>query len=563
MLRGCASAAAALLAFAAAAWANDAPVELDSQSCDAAPRRAGPDETVFAGVGDIERESWPAERSPVSDDALRRAAAPWSGAPLDIATVRCVGLAMERTFRNAGYPYTRVSAPPQRVEAGMVRYQVVEGWVERVSPAGDDARARLQAYRHLRSLEAGGAPGPLSLAEIERAAALLEEAPGLNARMAITRGAEDRPGAIRIVADAAREPRDLVVNVNNYGAEELGRTGFSALFSTPGRAPLGDKFTFSAYATADIEEQRAVRVTYERGLTASGLAASLDIAYGEAEPGGEVQVLGAAAESVTARMGLTYPILYGRRTRARIGAGVDGADQTDDLFGGQVRLSEDSTRNVFARLEGESSPGCARFTAAPEGACWRVAGEIEGRKGLSGLGASEEGDARLARPLADPQAAVVRGAFEVETPAIPGGLRGRLVLSGQAADGPLMAFEEFILGNYTMVRGYDPGAVAGDSGAAAALEVIGPELRVRRFGVEPFGFVDAGRVWNDEPGAPDGRDIASYGAGVRVGAAQAVRLEATWSRPLHPPLGLGESEPRARVLFSLTASVPRLVDWAA
>jgi hemolysin activation/secretion protein len=514
---------------------------------------------VFVGVGGIDRLSWPAESSPVSDEALRAAASPWSGAALDIATVRCAGLAMEAAFREAGYPYTRVSAPPQRVEGGLVRYQVVEGWIERVAPAGEDALARLQAHRLLRRLESEGEPKPVSLRAVEKAAALLEEAPGLIARMAITRGGEERAGAIRVVAEAEREPRDFIVNLNNFGADALGRSGVSALYSTTGRAPYGDKLTLSVYSTLDIEEQQAIRATYLRGLTASGLAASVEIAYGQAEPGGEVRVLGAAADSLNARFELSHPVRLGRTTRVRAGIGLDGADQSGELFAGQVSLSDDSSRNVFARIEAEASPGCARFSSTPDGACWRIAAEAELRKGLDALGASEAGDALLARPYADPEAAVARFALDAETPSSPDGVRARLRLNGQAADEPLMAFEELTLGNYTIVRGYDPGAIAGDSGLAAALEIMAPEFRIRGLSVEPYGFYDAGRIWNEDPGAPDGRYVASYGAGVRLDVDRGVRLEATWARPLHAPFGAGESQPGPRVQFSLTASVPRLL----
>jgi hemolysin activation/secretion protein len=317
------------------------------------------------------------------------------------------------------------------------------------------------------------------------------------------------------------------------------------------------------FSTLDVEEQSAARVTYQRGLTASGLVGGIEIAAGEAEPGGDVRTLGAVADSVSARFTLMHPIFLGRRVRVRGGVGLDGADQTGDLFLGQVRVSDDKTRNAFARLEAESSFGCGRFVAAPEGACWRFAGQLEARKGLDSFGASDEGDDRLARPFADPQANVLRAGFEAETPSVAGGFRARLTLTGQAADKPLMAFEEMNLGNYTMVRGYDPGAIAGDSGIAGSFEVMTPEFQIKGFGFSPFGFYDAARIWNEDPGAPTDRDIGSVGAGLRLEADGRVRLEATWAKPLHAPLGFGEPEPTSRVLFSVTASIPGLVDWAA
>lgn len=559
MSRGLVGLTAILVASTALPWPIVAQEELEAQNCAAAPRPASPEEAAFLGVGDLERLSWPEDRSPVSDAQLRAAAAPWRGAPLDITTVRCVGLAMERAFREAGYPFVRVSAPPQNVSNGRVRYQVVEGWVERVAPTGEHAGARLNAHRRLRALEPGDQVRPLSLRELERGAALLDEAPGLNARLAVTRGVEDNPGAVRIVADAAPEPRRFVVNFNNYGAEALGRSGASALFSTPGRAPLGDEFAASAYTTFDLEEQHAVRITYRRALTVSGLEMHIDAAYGEAEPGGPVRVLGAAAESFSARFMLTHPVYFDQTSRITAGVGFDLAEQEGDLFGGQVQLSDDSSRNIFARIEAETVRGCDRFTRAPEGACWRLAGELEVRQGVDVLGASEQGDAFLSRPAADPQASVVRAGAEIETPDGIAGVRARLNVRAQVSGTPLLAFEEMTFGNYTSVRGYDPGALAGDSGVSASLDVIGPEIEVRGVSIEPFAFYDAGRAWNEDPGAPNGRFISSYGAGVRVEVTDDVRLEAAWARPVHAPLGLGESQPSSRVLVSMTTNIAGLI----
>ena len=65
---------------------------------------------------------------------------------------------------------------------------------------------------------------------------------------------------------------------------------------------------------------------------------------------------------------------------------------------------------------------------------------------------------------------------------------------------PLLSFEEYTAGNYTIGRGYDPAIVSGDSGAGVAVELRGPRInagqathdrvpalsvRRRRLGVEP------------------------------------------------------------------------------
>ena len=41
---------------------------------------------------------------------------------------------------------------------------------------------------------------------------------------------------------------------------------------------------------------------------------------------------------------------------------------------------------------------------------------------------------------------------------------------------PLLAFEEFTAGNYTVGRGYDPATLSGDSGVGVTAELRGPRL---------------------------------------------------------------------------------------
>ena len=64
---------------------------------------------------------------------------------------------------------------------------------------------------------------------------------------------------------------------------------------------------------------------------------------------------------------------------------------------------------------------------------------------------------------------------------------------------PLLSFEEFTAGNYTVGRGYDPATLTGDSGAGVAVELRGPRIPMfknARFLVQPYVFGDAAWVWN-------------------------------------------------------------------
>jgi hemolysin activation/secretion protein len=118
-----------------------------------------------------------------------------------------------------------------------------------------------------------------------------------------------------------------------------------------------------------------------------------------------------------------------------------------------------------------------------------------------------------------------------------------------------MAVDEFSFGNYTIVRGYDPGAAAGDSAIAAAFDISGFQQTFwnQRVSAELTGFYDLGKYWNQDSTGTQERSIASIGGGVRVTLTGYLRADVTYAVPLNAPLGQGEGRPDPRVLFSITA----------
>ena len=117
---------------------------------------------------------------------------------------------------------------------------------------------------------------------------------------------------------------------------------------------------------------------------------------------------------------------------------------------------------------------------------------------------------------------------------------------------PLLNFEEFSVGNYTIGRGYDPGAVTADRAIAIRPELRADVLQNPRTRIQLFGFYDNVWVWNlDRFSTDDGRSIASWGGGARAVLAPYVLVEATFAKPIDRPFENGPKPP-ARFLLSLT-----------
>ena len=482
--------------------------------------------------------------SKVSDAELRAVADPMVGKHITINDLRQIATSMEGKFREAGYPYARVILPPQKIKGGLVTFSVVEGWVQSVSVTGPASVEKAQTELRLKGLEN---TGPVAVDDIEREVALLQRTPGLQSHVAIARGTEG-PGSMKLIADAKRKDPKYLLNVQNYGTPSLGREGVTIYAEVPGAAPYGDKFEFAAYNTIQYKEQSSAQLTYERGLTASGLKGRVSGTYARAKPTGAVAVLGLASESETFDASLSYPVLLRHRSSIDASVGFSYDDFVGELFNGTVPFSNDHTRSVYLGLDGKT-----RFSG------WRLAGGTQLRRGVDLFNASHLHDSNLARPEADPEALITLGNFDVTAPEFYG-FHAKAHFAGQFSARPLMAVDEFSFGNYTIVRGYDPGSAAGDSAVAAAFDVSGFQQTFwqDRVGAELTAFYDVGRYWNHDSTGTAQRTISSFGGGVRVTFSGLMRADLTYAVPTTAPMGQGESKPVPRLLFSITTDIEAL-----
>jgi hemolysin activation/secretion protein len=126
---------------------------------------------------------------------------------------------------------------------------------------------------------------------------------------------------------------------------------------------------------------------------------------------------------------------------------------------------------------------------------------------------------------------------------------------------PLMSFEDFSAGNYTVGRGYDPGALLGDSGFGTQAEIrYGSRVpvSVSKPATEGYAFWDHANVSHrDSPIIASRREhLDSVGGGARINWDRFV-LDAALAIPL-TRIGPLNRKPPVRLLLSLTS---RLWPW--
>jgi len=500
----------------------------------------------------------------VPPGALDEAWRDLAGREQPIATLCEVRDRAATMLRRWGFLAT-VQVPPQRIEAGgTVQFNVLAAKLVAVEVRGRPGHAERQIAAHLRQLT----KRPwFNTQEAERQLLLLRDLPGFDVRLTL-RSAHAGPGEVIGEVMVERRPVELIVGGQNLSSKATGREGVMAQLTLNDLTGMGDRTVLSVYNTVQTGEQTVVQLAHDFAIGPDGLRLGGRFVYGRARP----DIAGGAFVSHTwiGAAELSYPFLR-KQTATLLGAaGFEAVDQLID-FGG-TRLSADRLRIAYGRLDGRlvdsaSLAGRDGFTLAEPRL--GLSGSLEVRKGLAGLGASSAcvpltvclpPHVPITNLAANPQGALVRAEATVEfrpARAVTLVLRPR----AQYSSAQLLSYEQFTLGNYTVGRGYDPGAVQGDKGVALGAELRLGRLRPRSaedIALQPYGFVDAGWAWTNDNGLTPMRHLVSAGGGVRARWGDRGDFNLLLAVPLERVPGQSQLGP-ARVLLTFTT---RLVPWS-
>lgn len=448
----------------------------------------------------------------------------------------------------AGY-IAAVSIPPQEIsrDARIATLAVIPArlvGVEVIGDAGGYAKslaARGERLKAIYSLRSG---------DVERELMLASDAPGLDVRMTLV-SAGAVPGEVIGRIEVSKRDFEIVANVQNYGSRAIGREIASVRAEFYGLTGLSDVTFVGASSTGDFQEQWTLQgghyFSLDRGFTFGG-----SVVYAESRPG--IGAIDLRANSLLAAIEAYAPVVRTVATRITFGGGLELINQESNVCGGgiSVPLTRDQLRVAFLKMDGTH-----RKLRRDGSEAFSLDGTLQLRQGLDILGASERGGADgpyfPSNLEGDPTALVVRGGLSARTQQGNFALLARV--EGQYSASPLLGFEEYAVGNFTIGRGYDPATTLGDSAFGARLQ---PSLFLRAGeGIfEPYLFADAVRIWNEDSiTAENGRTLVSAGLGARVYIANRYVFDAGWARPFDKALNIpGAERAPDRLLVSLTAS---------
>jgi hemolysin activation/secretion protein len=488
--------------------------------------------------------------------------APYVGRDVPISTVCEIRDRAATILRDAGY-IAAVQVPEQRIGDGIVHFQVLMARLTQVRVRGQATGAEAVLAGYLNQLT----KRPLfNRYEAERYLLLASDLPGYTVRLTL-RPAGTAPGEVIGDVTVQHLPAYADFYVQNGGSKELGRWGGLVRGELFGLTGYGDRTSLSFYSTSDFKEQQTVQIAHDMRLGPQGLSLSGAFTYAWARP--SVPNAKILAKTLLGTIELGYPFVRSQRQTIRGSVGMDVINQDVDFA--HVPLTRDRLRVLFLRLGVDAVAtnfGSGFSSAEPP---WHFTVQTELRQGINGLGATDDcgplginclapGDIPPTRLEGHADATVLRYTAYGEYRPVPK-LTLALNVRAQYAWKPLFSFEEYSAGNYTVGRGYDPGALLGDKGFGTQAELrYGSRIAASasKPAIEGYAFWDHALVRSrGRTAIVAGREhLNSIGAGARV-SWNRFALDAGLAVPL-THVGPLNRKPDPRILVSLTT---RLWPW--
>jgi hemolysin activation/secretion protein len=468
-------------------------------------------------------------------------------------------------LRDAGY-IAAIEVPEQRIANGVVHFRVLMAHLGQVRVRGNASGAERIIAAYLDELTKQPV---FNRFEAERYLLLASDLPGYSVRLTL-RPAGTTPGEVLGDVTVQRTPVYADANIQNGGSSDLGPWGGLVRAQIFGLTGLADRTTLAAFSTADFKEQKTLQLGHDFHIGGEGLDIGGLFTYAWADPTIRPAGTNIRARTLLGTIEADYPLVRSLARTLRGSLGMDYINQDVDL--NSIPLTRDRLRVAFLRLGFDAldtnfSEG--RSLAEPK---WHVYSLLELRRGLGIFGATNAcgpagsrclgpNDVPPSRVEGLATATVVRGLLSSEYRPIPK-LTFALAARAQYAWEPLLSFEEFSAGNYTVGRGYDPGALIGDRGWGTQAEIrIGSTATPApgKAALESYAFWDHAYITDlDRQFLVAGsRHLDSVGAGARVNWAR-LTLDASLALPL-THVGPLNRKPGPRLLISLTS---RLWPWS-
>lgn len=501
--------------------------------------------------------------------SLEQAVADYKGREVPVSVLCDIRAEANAILRRQGYLAT-VEIPEQTLADSTPDFNVIFGRLTSVRVRGDAGPSEKVVAGYLEKLTAQDV---FNTNQAERYLLLADDLPGMDVRLSLRPAAGGAPGELVGEIAVVRQRGMADLNLQNLGSRAIGRFGGVLRGEIYDVTGLGDRTSVALFSTLDFAEQQTVQVAHDFRVGSEGLRLGGQFTWSTVNPSVGLAGFEVDSETYFASIYASYPLLRTRKSSLFADVGLDYVDQDVQLNG--FGLTRDRVRMAYARLAGEVTDQQSVLRAggySPYEPKFRLRYGVEVRHGFDVLSASPDCRPNLLNCLfggvvppsrieADPTPLLARLTAGFEYRPVPK-LTFAFDSQSQFTKDPLPAFEELAAGSFSIGRGYDPGAVLGDSGVLSSFEMRYGSLapaEINGWALQPYVFSDVAFVWNEDPSRQPGNPdkLWSAGGGLRVAWGSGLHSDFTVAVPLERP-DLAATKGDVRFLFSLTA---RLFPW--
>lgn len=428
-----------------------------------------------------------------------------SGAGIQqLSELKSLAAQVQNFVRAQGYPLAQVSLPPQEISQGTVRLLLTNGQLDGSSLAVSGKNLRIGEDRLRDYFAPVARPGQaFRQADVERKLLLINDLPGIQARLQLAPGAA--PGLVSASLVAQEGPRfSGFALIDNFGNDETGRYRLTTAAFWNDVSGVGDQLGATLIVTD--EKLLAGKLDYLRPLGTDGLMLGVSALKSNFRLGGNLADLGVRGDTLSAEATLAYPLIRQARRNVWIGAGFAHREFTTEVTDAIPEIKR--VQVARAGLRGD------QVDALGGGGFWRF--NLTGHAGqlvpVQGMSITEnERFSKWTFGLARNQR-------------IANGWSLYASWSGQRSSDVLDGSERFLLGGVGGVRAYSNTAIAADNADLLTLEMrreIGPVGSIGN--LQALAFYDLGRTPLDPQFQRQANRI--QGAGVSLVLTRAGRYQ--------------------------------------
>lgn len=462
------------------------------------------------------------------------------GRKVTLAELNGVASNITAYYRNKGFILTKAVVPPQRINNGVVKIRIIEGFVSDVQLKGDVGSKDSVLYRYAEKIKESR---PLNAATLEHYLLLMEDLPGVEAR-AVLQPSPSTPGASQIIVNIKRRTLEgSTVSVSNRGTRFLGPVQATAILTGNNLAGLDEKTSLRVVTTPFYpDELKYFGVNHEEQLGSYGTKLILDWNFVATTPGYNLEAFDVKGQNYTFDAALTHPIIRSRQDNWFINTNF--SVQRANLSVLDTNLYQDNLRvlNVGSSYDFlDSLDGVNRLEGnVSKGFNWNTGNDGLGHSRANGKASFWKATANATRLQP------VYESWSLST-----------AIDGQYSRDPLYAAAEYALGGQQFGSAYDPAEISGDSGIAARLEMQynGTADGKYLLSYQPYSFYDIGKVWNRnviDASEPKQASLASAGVGTRLNITDKVTSNVELAFPLTRKVATaGDDGDFYRIFFNL------------